>query len=108
MSEIAGRVWWFAAVSAAALVVSQAVCPAAEAVPPGKFVEVAKDDVGGHYFSQVIYAPTIEGLVSWGTRTHSGSTPGRRARRRPGRASSSAGATGASVLRRVFSTSATG
>ncbi len=37
----------------------------------GKFVEVASDDVGGHFFSQVIYAPTVNAVVSWGTRTHS-------------------------------------
>ena len=43
----------------------------AEPTPPGKFVQVADDDVGGHYFSQVIYAPTIGQLVTWGTRSHS-------------------------------------
>ncbi|MFW5692926.1 MAG: hypothetical protein ACOCWL_01790, partial [Thermoguttaceae bacterium] len=37
---------------------------------PNRFVEVARSDTGGHFFSQVIYAPPIEGLVSWGTRTH--------------------------------------
>jgi hypothetical protein len=26
--------------------------------------------VDGHFFSQVIYAPPVEGLVSWGTQTH--------------------------------------
>ncbi len=40
-------------------------------IPAGTFVEVAADEVGGHYVSQVIYAPTIDALVSWGTRTHS-------------------------------------
>jgi hypothetical protein len=44
---------------------------AADELPGNTFVQVAKDDVGGHYFSQVIYAPTINALVSWGTRTHS-------------------------------------
>jgi len=39
--------------------------------PAGKFVEVSHDEVGGHLFSQVIYAPTINALVSWGTRIHS-------------------------------------
>jgi len=38
-----------------------------------KFVELDRDDLGGHYFSQVIYAPTIEGVVSWGTRTQTNS-----------------------------------
>jgi len=47
-------------------------CGAARAAetPVGKFVEVAADDVGGHYVSQVIYAPTVKALVTWGTRTH--------------------------------------
>ena len=35
-----------------------------------RFVEVARSDVGGHFFSQVIYAPPAQGLVSWGTQTH--------------------------------------
>ena len=50
--------------------VASATAGAAD-IPPGRFVEVAKDNVGGHFFSQVIYAPTARGLVSWGTRTHS-------------------------------------
>ena len=40
-------------------------------VPANTFVEVGRDDVGGHFFSQVIYAPTINGVVTWGTKTHS-------------------------------------
>ena len=44
---------------------------AAADTPPGTFVLVAGDDVGGHYFSQVIHAPPIRGIVTWGTRTHS-------------------------------------
>ena len=44
--------------------------PAAD-LPAGKFVQVAEDEVGGCYFSQVIYAPTIRAVVSWGTRIHS-------------------------------------
>lgn len=47
------------------------VAPAHAEIPPGKFVLAAKDDVGGHYFSQVIYAPTIDAVVTWGTRSHS-------------------------------------
>jgi len=43
----------------------------ADETPVGKFVLVAEDGVGGHYYSQVIYAPTIKAIVSWGTRTHS-------------------------------------
>ncbi len=35
-----------------------------------RFVQVAASDVGGHFFSQVIYAPSVKALVSWGTRTH--------------------------------------
>jgi len=35
-----------------------------------RFVEVARSDAGGHFFSQVIYAPPAQGLVSWGTQTH--------------------------------------
>ena len=44
---------------------------AGEEVPAGRFVPVADDDVGGHYFSQVLYAPTVRALVTWGTRSHS-------------------------------------
>lgn len=50
------------------------LCPSwtQSAEPPANtFVEIAKDDIGGHYFSQMIYAPSIKGIVSWGTRTHS-------------------------------------
>ncbi|MEQ8788800.1 MAG: kelch repeat-containing protein [Pirellulaceae bacterium] len=35
-----------------------------------RFVKVAESDVGGHFFSQVVYAPAAKALVSWGTRTH--------------------------------------
>ena len=35
-----------------------------------RFVEVARDETGGHFFSQVIYARTTGELVSCGTRTH--------------------------------------
>ena len=54
-----------------ALVLSPAAGAGRAETTAGKFVQVADDDVGGHYFSQVIYAPTIRGLVSWGTRIHS-------------------------------------
>ena len=47
-----------------------AVAEATDPLPPNRFVEVARSDVGGHFFSQVIYAPPVEGLVSWGTQTH--------------------------------------
>ena len=36
----------------------------------GRFVEVARDETSGHFFSQVIYARTTGELVSCGTRTH--------------------------------------
>ena len=39
-------------------------------IPPNTFVEVACSEVGGHFFSQVIYAPSAKALVSWGTQTH--------------------------------------
>ena len=39
-------------------------------IPANRFVRVGSGEVGGHFFSQVIYAPTIRGLVSWGTQTH--------------------------------------
>ncbi len=47
--------------------------PAASAAetPAGEFVLVAEDDVGGHFYSSVVYAPTAGAVVSWGTRTHS-------------------------------------
>lgn len=35
-----------------------------------RFVPVAHNDVNGLFFSQVIYAPSVDSLVSWGTRTH--------------------------------------
>ena len=53
-------------------VIQLTACLVSAAPPtPNTFVEVARDDIGGHYFSQVIYAPTIDALVTWGTRTHS-------------------------------------
>jgi hypothetical protein len=43
---------------------------ASQGVPAGpdsnRFIQVAESDVGGHFFSQVIYAPTAKSLVSWG------------------------------------------
>jgi len=39
-------------------------------IPGNRFIEVARSDAGGHFFSQVIYAPSAEVLVSWGTQTH--------------------------------------
>jgi len=56
------------------IVAALALCPTRATsgeLPAGKFIEVARDETGGHYFSQVIYAPTIRALVSWGTRIHS-------------------------------------
>lgn len=32
-----------------------------------QFTEVTDSDAGGHFFSQVIYAPPLKGLVSWET-----------------------------------------
>ena len=55
---------------AAFCLLSAACTSPADELPANTFVQVAKDDIGGHYFSQVIYAPTINGLVTWGTRTH--------------------------------------
>jgi hypothetical protein len=51
------------------LTISGAAWGASE-IPAGRFVQVAADDSGGHYHSQVIFAPTVHGLVSWGTRVH--------------------------------------
>jgi len=39
-------------------------------IPGNRFVEVASLQAGGHFFSQVIYAPPAKALVSWGTQTH--------------------------------------
>ncbi|MFP4055631.1 MAG: kelch repeat-containing protein [Candidatus Brocadiia bacterium] len=58
------------ALTAAALALAAAEAPGGQ-LPPGRFVRVAEDEVGGHYFSQVIYAPSADVLVSWGTRIHS-------------------------------------
>ena len=41
-----------------------------EPLPPNTFVEVDRSEVGGHYFSQVIYASSVNSFVSWGTQTH--------------------------------------
>lgn len=62
---------WMIFVKAA--IVCQAILNAAGSSDgsAGKFIQVAKDDVGGHYYSQVIYSPPVSGLVTWGTRTHS-------------------------------------
>ena len=49
------------------LLVSQSVTAEPEA---NRFIQVAESDVGGHFFSQVIYAPSTKAFVSWGTRTH--------------------------------------
>ena len=35
-----------------------------------RFELVSQNETAGHFFSQVIYAPTANSLVSWGTRTH--------------------------------------
>ncbi len=42
----------------------------AAGIPANRFVEVASLETGGHFFSQVVYAPTAKALVSWGTQTH--------------------------------------
>ncbi|MCG3178457.1 MAG: hypothetical protein BIFFINMI_00784 [Phycisphaerae bacterium] len=49
------------------LILANAAAGADEA--PGPFRPLSQD-TGGHPFSQVIYAPTINALVSWGTRVH--------------------------------------
>ena len=41
-----------------------------EPLPPNTFVEVDRSEAGGHYFSQVIYAASVDSFVSWGTQTH--------------------------------------
>jgi hypothetical protein len=43
-------------------------CIFAAELPANEFVGVGGDDTGGHFFSQVIYAPSIDAAVSWGTR----------------------------------------
>ena len=53
----------------AAIVALTAAAVSAEPVAWNTFVEVGKD-FGGHYYSQMIYAPPIQGIVSWGTRVH--------------------------------------
>ena len=72
-----GRLQRFAVLATSVLVAAACVVAlgassgaAAERIPAGTFVEVAEDETGGHFFSQVIHAPPIGGLVSWGTRTH--------------------------------------
>ena len=57
---------WFAVLPAVGI----AAIAGGEEIPANRFVEVASLEAGGHYFSQVIYAPTAEALVSWGTQTH--------------------------------------
>ena len=52
---------------------------AEEPIPPNTFVQVAKDEIGGHYYSQVIHAPTAKAMVSWGR----GPTTGPSGRTRP-------------------------
>jgi len=59
---------WFAAGTLLCFVVLGPV--ARGEVPANRFVEVARSETGGHFFSQVIYAPTAKALVSWGTQTH--------------------------------------
>jgi len=39
-------------------------------LPANAFVEVCRSETGGHFFSQVIYAPSAGVFVSWGTQTH--------------------------------------
>ena len=56
--------------AAAALVLVLAVSAIAAGPEANRFVKVAESDIGGHFFSQVIYAPPAKSLVSWGTRTH--------------------------------------
>jgi len=52
------------------LLVASSVPTFGEEIPANRFVEVSSLEAGGHYFSQVIFAPTAEALVSWGTQTH--------------------------------------
>jgi len=44
---------------------------ASESFPGNTFVECARGSEGGHFFSQVVYAPSCGAFVSWGTQTHS-------------------------------------
>jgi len=39
--------------------------------PVNQWTDLKTDDQGGRYFSAMAYAPAINGLVWWGTRTHS-------------------------------------
>ena len=52
----------------ALLFLSVATC--AEEMPANQFVQVDRRETGGHFFSQVIYAPSADAFVSWGTQTH--------------------------------------
>ena len=42
----------------------------AEETPVGAFVDVTQEPTGGHFFSQIIYAPNVNAVVTWGTRVH--------------------------------------
>jgi hypothetical protein len=55
---------------AGTVLVASGLLAADREIPPNQFVEVDRSDVGGHFFSQVIYAPSERVLVSWGTQTH--------------------------------------
>jgi len=59
--------FWYAA--AFSLFMARPPAGGAE-VPVSRFIEVARSESGGHFFSQVIYAPAAEAFVSWGTQTH--------------------------------------
>ncbi|MGM0489133.1 MAG: Kelch repeat-containing protein [Planctomycetota bacterium] len=60
----------FAVVMCAALVVGISGHGAAAELPANRFVKVADNEIGGHFFSQVVYAPPVKAFVSWGTQTH--------------------------------------
>jgi len=63
--------WRIVCVLAAMFAVTDVLGPAVAAeIPANRFVEVASLETGGHFFSQVVYAPTAKALVSWGTQTH--------------------------------------
>ncbi|MHC4406980.1 MAG: Kelch repeat-containing protein, partial [Planctomycetota bacterium] len=47
-----------------------AIAGARAEAPANEFVEVARSEAGGHFFSQVVYAPSAAAFVSWGTQTH--------------------------------------
>ena len=56
--------------AAVASVVLTGASHARSEIPPNTFVEVTRNEVGGHFFSQAIYAASVKALVSWGTQTH--------------------------------------